>query len=144
MTTNPHRYVFRAELKDGQFRPAGETWQKWKQKAAEGWYSFTPRKEGLPRKLNQNNLYWLRCEVLSLDPSCNLSKQGVHEYLMRSAGYAKATEFRGELIYDRESSTQLTVQEFSYLMAEQDKLAAYFNEGREPHEYLILPTTENR
>jgi hypothetical protein len=136
------REQFRAELtQDGQFFPRGEDWKRWKEISPRGWYMFSPRKEGPPRKLNQNGLYWLRCEVLGRQNEVNLSKSGVHEYLMRAAGYAVPKKLRGETIYDRESSAALTMAEFSHLMKQQDILADFCNEGRLPEHYMELPTT---
>lgn len=139
---------FRAKLTpEGVFIPQGETWQRWKlanRGEADKWFMFSPRKEGPPRKLNQNNLYWVRNEVLSCQPEVSLSKDGVHEWLMREAGYGTQKTLKGRTIFDRESSADLTVEEFSRLMKEQDKLAEYCNEGREPQHYCELPTTENR
>lgn len=135
------RNQFRAELINGQFKPIGESWKRWKLNAKPGTYMFSPRKEGLPRKLNQNNLYWLRNEVLCSQPEIDISKDGLHEWLMVESGYGVKKEFKGRSIFDRESSTQLTVEEFSRLMQEQDKLAIFCNEGRDPEHYIELPTS---
>lgn len=137
------REQFRAELTpDKKFRPLGDGWMRWKERNAPGFYMFSPRKEGPPRKLNQNALYWLRIDRLISQPEIDLTEYGLHAYLMKKCGYTHTKIFRGESVEDRESSTQLTVAEFSRLMAEQDELARFANEGREPQHYLILPTTD--
>lgn len=138
------RFEFRAHLTESRdFRPIGESWLRWKKTAPIGIYMFSPRKEGRPRKLNQNSLHWLRCQRLGEQPEISLSPEGVHEYLMEECGYGVKKELRGRTIFDRESSTQLTVEEFSALMKAQDILASFVNENREPHHYLILATIEN-
>ena len=102
-----------------------DQWYRFRRTQKPGDYYVTLRRQGALRKTNQNSLYWLRCEVLCTQPEINISKDGLHEWLMCEAGYGVKKEFKGRSIFDRESSTQLTVDEFSRLMHEQDKLAEF-------------------
>lgn len=116
-------------------------WDRFKTTQKPGGYMVSLRKAGPPRKLNQNALYWARCEVLCTQPEIGLTKDGLHAWLMQEAGYGEKKEFKGRTIFDRESSASLTIEEFSRLMHEQDKLAEFCNEGRPPEHYVELPTT---
>lgn len=117
-------------------------WRAFSSTQKPGQYIVSLRRQGPPRRLNQNALYWKRIDVLCSQSEIDLTESGLHEYLMIKCGYAVTKVFRGQVIYDRESSTSLTIDEFSRLMAEQDELARYCNEGREVYEYITLPGAE--
>ena len=99
-------------------------------------------KKGRKRTLPQNALYWQRSQCIA--NYTGDTKEALHEYFMQQRGYVRPLSFKtGPLqLPVRMSSTELNTEQFSQLMAEQDELTRFLNEGKPPHEWLKLPTTE--
>ena len=136
---------FRAITNGGIFRAVQSTdWVRWQNAQPDAEWMFSPRRAGLPRKLNQNRIYWKRNAELISQPEIDLTADGLHNFLLCEAGFAKLKIFRGRDIYERESSTSLTVAEFSKLMAEQDRLAEFCNLDRAFEHYLFLTTGDKK
>ena len=103
------------------------------------------------RKDEQHALYRLRNYILA--PYLEMSAESLHEHIFLELQFGIWVTIRPERVnkktgevepairgFDRRSQKTLTTEEMNLAFMKQDELAQFHNEGREPNEWVELPT----
>ena len=90
------------------------------------------------RREVHHRLYRLRNAALSIE--LDVTAEWLHEYIGKECELGEYRSIRGKSEFVRKSQKEWSVAEMNMAFKKQDELAQFVNEGREPHEAVVLPT----
>ncbi len=131
---------FRARIISGKLKMPPET-----RKACDRWAAGQRDNDYIIRIIritgkhsdSQRGIYWLRNQVLSEYIGC--TKESVHETIMKRLNLGIFISKGNLSEFFRDSSRELSIDEYSPLIHDQDEICKLLNEGLEQDSLLFLP-----
>jgi hypothetical protein len=113
---------------------------RWAEPNLGEWFLVRVLKVMAKRSDRAHRLYRLRNAVLA--PALDMDVDSLHDWIKTELDMIEELTVMGKPWTRLRSQKEFSVEEMSAMMLKQDELRDFVNSGKEPQDYLILPTTE--